>query len=96
MWIWKLDMHVEFPQPVIIIRGNLLHPRDAFIVAERQIICQLPFSDIPFGLLSAFYVFNMQDTYSCNNFYSFLDYYFTGRASKRSRLQHFITSVSNV
>ncbi len=89
--------HLEFPQPAIILRGNFMHPRDAFLVVERHLLCKIALEEVPFALLSAFYTFNMEYTYSCNNFYSFLEYFFLGcNIPKRSKLQHFITSITNI
>ena len=90
--------HLEFPQPAIIVRGSFMCPRDAFLVAERQLFCKVAvIGEVPFALLSAFYTFNMEYTYSCNNFHSFLEHYFLGfNIPKRSKLQHFITSIANV
>ena len=88
---------IGFPQPAIILRGNFFHPRDAFLVIEGQMLCKVPLLNIPYVLLCAFYSFNMQYTYSCNNFYSFLEYYFlNGNIVKRSKLQHFITCLNNI
>ena len=57
----------------------------------------MPFDEIPYTLLCAFYGFNIQYTSGCTNFYSFFEHIFLGvTPPKRSKLNHFITSVTNV
>ena len=85
------------PQPVIIVRGEKNRIKDAFIVTESHLLCKVPVLELPFLLLATFYIFNMQYPSGCTNFYSFLEFFFLGiEPPKRSKLQHFITSISNV
>ena len=89
---------IKLPQPVVIVRAdNIVKPKDAYIVTEGQVLCQMPMEDIPYCLLCAFYAFNMQYTCCCINFYSFVEHLFLGvEPPKRVKLQHFLTSISNV
>lgn len=71
-------------------------PKDAYITTEGQILCKVPVLEVPFVLLSVYYIFNMQYPSGCTNFYSFLEHMFLDVAPpRRSRLNHFITSVTN-
>ena len=72
-------------------------PKDAYIAIEGQVLCKVPILELPFMLLSVFFIFNMQYPCGCTNFYSFLEFIFLEvTPPKRSRLQHFITSLTNV
>jgi hypothetical protein len=67
------DVHIEakkleFPQPVVLVRGEESTPKDSFICTEGQILCEVPLDEIPFILLAVFYAFNMQYTIGCTNF----------------------------
>lgn len=84
-------------QPIAIVRGVTENPKDAFIVTEGQLLLKVPLEKIPFILLTTFYVFNMQYPSGCTNFFSFLEFFFLDvTPPRRSKLQHFITSITNV
>ena len=88
---------VKFPQPVIIIRGSFKDPKDCFIATESKVLSQVPLLEIPYILICAFYALNMQYTDSCTNFYSFFEHLFLNISPpKRSKLNHFITSFTNI
>ena len=81
----KQQLH---PQPVVVVRGKKKSIKDAYIVTEGQVLCKVPIAQVPFALLSAFYIFNMQYPSGCTNFYSFLEFIFLDLTPpKRSRLQ---------
>ena len=82
-----------------IIRGQGLtsKPKDAYIATEGLVLCKVPIQQVPFVLLSTYYVFNMQYSHGCSNFFSFLEFLFLGiKPPKRTKLQHFITGLTNV
>ena len=82
---------------MIIVRGKANDPKDAYPATEGQLLCLLPLEKAPYVLLTAFYAFNMQYTAGCTNFYSFLEYLFLDvPAPKRSKIQHFITTLFNI
>ena len=89
--------NVKSPQPIVLVRGQITSPKDAFLCIEGQKLCELPLEEVPFILLCSFFVFNIQYTNSCTNLFSFLEYIFLELTlPKRTKLQHFVTSISSV
>lgn len=89
----KMQLH---PQPTIVIQGEVNNMKAAYIAVEGHILCKVPVKQLPFMLLFVYYVFNLKYPSGCSNFYSFLEYLFLGvTPPKRSKLQHFLTSISN-
>ena len=52
------------------MKGEIAKPNHAFLCIEGIVLCEVPLDEIQFILLCAFYIFNMQYTNSCMNFYS--------------------------
>ena len=44
------------------VRGSVAETKDAFLVAEKVVICQVPIPSIPIVLLGSFYILNMEYT----------------------------------
>ncbi len=80
----------------MIVKGEIAKPIHAFLCIEGIVLCEVPLDEIQFILLCAFYIFNMQYTNSCMNFYSYMEHICLDLPlPKRSKLQHFVTSVIN-
>lgn len=92
----KVAKDAKFPQPFVVVRGEVRNLHDGFMCVEGKVVCEVPLDSIPYILLCVFYTFNLQYTQGCTNFYSFMEYLFLGvTPPKRSKLQHFITSITN-
>ena len=61
--------------PYILIVGDYLEPRQAFLVTDRQVVSEVNIVDIPLVLMAAFFIFNICYPPSCGNFYAFLEVY---------------------
>ena len=57
--------------PYIIISGE--DDLEAHLVVDKRVIDRVPVDNLPFVLLSAFFVFNICYPKGCNNFYSMLE-----------------------
>ncbi len=85
------------PQPVIVVKGSLQNPKEAFLVADKIHICKIKFGNIPLVLMAAFYVFNVHYTPGCSNFYSFLESYFLSvKLPKKARLGNFVSQLDSI
>ena len=89
---------VPYLAPYILMTGSLHHPEQAFLVVDKTIISEIQgFENIPFILLSAFFVFNIKYPAGCNNFYSFLEVLLLQLPIKKASItvKHFISSLSH-
>ena len=60
--------------PYVLVTGRLDNPEQAFLVVDKKIVSELQtFLDVPFSLMSAFFVFNIQYLVGCCNFYTFME-----------------------
>ena len=60
--------------PYVVITGRITSEVQAFLVVDKKIVSEvLCIEDIPFSLLSAFFVFNIQYPVGCSNFYAFME-----------------------
>lgn len=60
--------------PYILIVGSVMNATQAFLVTDKKIISEIScFEDIPFSLMSAFFVYNIQYPVGCSNFYAFME-----------------------
>ena len=92
--VWK-DLTV--PQPVIIVRGTLRQPKDAFLASDKMVLCKISIVHTPLALMAAFYVFNMHYTPGCSNFFSIMETYFLGYTTpKKTRLANFLAQLKSV
>ena len=70
---------MTLPQPVLMVSGDDYNQigSTAYLVCEKEMVCKIP--DVGEALLilwESFYIFNMEYTMGCVNFYSFMDAYF--------------------
>ena len=85
------------PQPVIVVRGSMEHPVDAFLAADRMILCKIEAVNSPLALLAAFYVFNVHYTPGYANFFQALECYFLDTTiPKRARICDFMSEISHI
>ena len=75
--------------------GDQENPTQAFLVVDREIVTEVNIEDIPFTLMSSFFVFNIHYPKGCNNFYAFMEVYTLGfLLSKASpTVKHFATAL---
>ena len=45
--------------PYILVVGEIAKAKQAFIVADKKVLFEIDFDDVPFCLMSVFFVFNM-------------------------------------
>ena len=64
---------VSVAQPCILVKGRLSSPQKAYLVVEKNILCEIIPKEAVVALMSAFYAFNMQYTPGCSNLYSFFE-----------------------
>lgn len=83
---------VKHPQPVIITRGTYRGSiKDAFLVCEQQLLCEVQPESGILMLFVAYYVFNMQYCTGCTNVFHFLEVLLLGAdPPKRARLKYFL------
>ena len=68
--------NTEYPQPVIIIRGQAKTPKDGYLVVENRIMSRINLTDVPIILFASYCVFNLQYCTGCTNVFSFLEVLF--------------------
>ena len=57
--------------PHALVVGEPQDHKQASLVTDNRIVCEVPPSNIPLYLLACFYVFNICYPHGCSNFYSF-------------------------
>ena len=85
--------NTEYPQPVIIIRGQA----DGYLVVDNRIMSRIDLTDVPIILFASYYIFNLQHCTGCTNVFSFLEVLFLNAPPvKRSKLRNFLNSLENI
>ncbi len=78
-------------QSVAILRGEISKIQDGFVCIEGKVVCELPLDYFVFFILL---ICNIR--MAAPIFFLFLEYLFLGvTPPKRSKLQNFITSITN-
>lgn len=80
----------------MLVVGTFQDPKQAFLVADKKIITEvLCFEDLPFCIMSAFFVFNIHYPVGCSNFYQFMEVITLKFPLKKASItvKHFCTSV---
>ena len=78
-------------------RGTLEAPKEAFLICEKMIMCQIPGEDIAVVLFAAYYTFNMQYCCGCTNLFCLLEVlYLNATPPKRTRLMNIINMLENM
>ena len=65
-------------QPCVLVKGQVSSPLKAYLVVEKEVLCEIVMKEVAAALMCAFYTFNMQYTPGCNNLYSFFEKIFFG------------------
>jgi len=86
------------PQPVVMVRGSVEQPREAFLVCEKTILSQVPGEDVALVLFATYYAFNMQYPCGCSNVFAFLEVLFLNSTPppKRTKLYHILNMFGKV
>ena len=82
-------------EPYVVLTGEDL----AYLVIDKQIVDQVTsVQEIPFLLMSAFFVFNICYPKGCNNFYSFLEVIVLNFSPEKATpsVKYLLTKVCNV
>ena len=84
--------------PYIVVEGDIMAPKQAFAIVDKKVLFMVKFEDIPFILMSLFFVFNVCYPRGCTNFYSFMEIvtlnYPIDKASPT--VKHFLSSIDSV
>ena len=80
--------------PYILVSDN-----QVFLVVDKIVVCEVPqVNDLPFILLSAYFVFNICYPKDCNNLFSFMEIvtlqYPPNRAS--TTVKHTLSALENI
>ena len=60
--------------PYVLVVGDSGSPQQCFFVVDKKVISEVPnIDDLPFCLMSAFFVFNISYPIGCTNFYTFME-----------------------
>ena len=85
-------------EPTIVIRGNIVQIKDAFLVIEKEMVCKLPnITEVALILLASFYVFNKRHTGVFSNLFILLEYSMMGRSvlRKKTRVCNFLAQLAH-
>ena len=84
--------------PYMLVIGGIQSSTQAFLVVDKKIITEVNnFEDIPFCLMSAFFVFNIHYPVGCSNFYTFMEIYTLDYPVEKASItvKHLITALSH-
>ena len=88
--------NTEYPQPVIIIRGQAKTPKDGYQVVKNRIMSRIDLTDVPIILFASYHIFNLQHCTGCTNVFLFLEVLFLNAPPvKRSKLRNFLNSLEH-
>jgi len=89
---------LEYPQPVVLIRGSASNPKDGYLVIENIVMSRIKVEELPIVLFAAYYVFNIEYTAGTRNFYQFLETIFLNVTvpKTKTRLNHLLNMLDNV
>lgn len=94
----KVASEVDEPAPTLLVVGHLNAIKEVFLVAEKQILCNIKTIESPLSLLSAFYSYNMNYPKGLESLYGFLEYAILDKKPHKmsSCLSVFITYLNNI
>ena len=89
---------LEYPQPLVLIRGSASNPKDGYLVIENIVMSRIKVEELPIVLFAAYYVFNIEYTTGTRNFYQFLEAIFLNVTvpKTKTRLNHLLNMLDNV
>ena len=82
--------------PYMLVVGGYKDPKQAFLVADKKIVSEVQcFEDLPFCLMSAYFVFNIHYPTGCSNFFQFMEVITLNFPVKKASLtvKHFMASI---
>lgn len=87
---------IPVPQPLMVVRGSLQHPKDVYLAADKVLICKVEIDHIPVALMAAFYTFNVQYTPGLANFFTFMETYLLDiNPPKLTRISNFLAQLNS-
>ena len=60
-------------QPCLLVLGTMTQITDAYIIAEKTVVCRVSINKAVVSLLAVYFVFNMQYPAGLNNIYTILE-----------------------
>ena len=63
----------EKPEPYVLVLGTWQDPVQAFLILDQDILSEVKVEDVPFAIISVFFVFNVCYTKSLNYVFTFLE-----------------------
>jgi len=96
--ITSAAIQLKLLTPVVIVKGTLSDPKEAYLTIEREILCKVPIKEIPMILLASFYVFDMKFTQGLTNVFMFLEHYFLGFKvpKEKTKVKNFISQLAHI
>ena len=85
--------------PNIVVRGNIVQVKDAFLVVENEVICEIPsMTDAVLVLLASYYVFNKTHDGGHTDLFIFLEHSIMGRhvPVSKTRVHNFLGQLAHV
>ena len=80
-----------------IVCGDLLQPEQLMLVIDGNIVCDIDEHDLPFALMSAYFVFNICYVQGCHNVLKFLESALLNIKTKLPpSVNHFMAALSSV
>ena len=72
---------------------------ELYLIVDKIVVCEIPnYLDVPFVLMSAYFVFNICYPRGCNNLFSFMEILTLNYPSEKASptVKHFLSSLANV
>ena len=86
-------------EPNIVIRGNIVQVKDAFLVVENEVICKIPsMTEVVLVLLASYYVFNKTHDGGHTDLFIFLEHSIMGCRVpvRKTRVHNFLGQLAHV
>jgi len=88
---------LDQPQPLILVRGTVKNPKEAYLVSERVVMSKVTVKEIPINLFATYYVFNMEYCPGTRNFFSFLEAIFLNiPVQRKTKINHLLNMLDNI
>lgn len=81
--------------PYILAVGYVKEATQSFLVVDQKVIMEVKTCDIPFAIMSAFFIFNIHYPHGCTNLYSFMEVFALGFSSAKASptVKHFMACL---
>ena len=88
---------LDQPQPLILVRGTVKKPKEAYLVSEQVVMSKVKMEEIPVNLFATYYVFNMEYCPGARNFFGFLETIFLNiPVQKKTKINHLLNMLDNI